>query len=189
MHLFNHVVLLCASKGLAIREAKLDRFPRLEPRSTRYEEGTSCADAFGQGYISCVHYDTCFNPGIGQICCYDGRECPFTSGKSVRMRLVLTVLTDHCNAGEYCAQDSYGNVVCCQGTDTLQECGASAIASTVAPSAAVASASAASMSAAPAGSSSSSAAGPAQTAGAAAPKFGNAGMALLGLGLGVNGLM
>ena len=37
------------------------------------EEGPDlCARSCGPGYVQCVYYDQCFNPGKGEVCCANG---------------------------------------------------------------------------------------------------------------------
>ena len=33
-----------------------------------------CSASCGEGYTQCTDYYTCFNPGLGQICCDDGSK-------------------------------------------------------------------------------------------------------------------
>lgn len=42
-----------------------------------------CGRSCGTGYVPCVYYDYCFNPGAGQVCCNDGCESPFQTTSSI----------------------------------------------------------------------------------------------------------
>jgi len=70
----------------------------------------SCSESCGAGYVTCISWPTCYNPGNGETCCSDGSYCP---------------------AGSYCTDAG-----CCPEGTSLEECGATEQLSTVAPPAA-----------------------------------------------------
>jgi len=53
-------------------ERRIDRFCSRVPSSTPLEQ--LCEASCGTGYTQCTNYYTCFNPGLGQVCCPDGRK-------------------------------------------------------------------------------------------------------------------
>jgi hypothetical protein len=53
-------------------ERRIDRFCSRVPSTTPLDQ--LCDKSCGTGYTQCTNYYTCFNPGLGQVCCPDGRE-------------------------------------------------------------------------------------------------------------------
>ena len=53
-------------------ERRIDRVCSRVPNTTPLDQ--LCAASCGTGYTQCTNYYTCFNPGLGQVCCPDGRE-------------------------------------------------------------------------------------------------------------------
>ncbi|KAH7145737.1 hypothetical protein B0J13DRAFT_326255 [Dactylonectria estremocensis] len=79
-----------------------------QPEQTVCGDGTTCAEACGDGYETCPSNDDsthCFNPANAQICCSDG------SGNS-------------CDDGYYCSHDTVANTWCCPESMNLVECAA-----------------------------------------------------------------
>ena len=44
------------------------------------DDPVTCARSCGAGYVQCISFPNCYNPGIGDICCSDGCISPFHSG-------------------------------------------------------------------------------------------------------------
>jgi hypothetical protein len=80
------------------------------PETTPLEQ--LCAASCGDGYTQCTDYYTCFNPGLGQVCCPDGRE--YLDLNPSQPSSVANMDPDYCDAGEYCAKDSTGAQMCCK---------------------------------------------------------------------------
>jgi len=70
----------------------------------------TCERSCGAGYVTCIAWPTCYNPGIGEICCSNG---------------------DYCDAGTYCTDGG-----CCDNGLTLEECDATVSYSVIPPPAA-----------------------------------------------------
>lgn len=70
----------------------------------------TCERSCGAGYTECIAFPTCYNPGIGEICCSNG---------------------DYCDAGTYCTDGG-----CCDNGLTLAECDATVSFSVIPPGAA-----------------------------------------------------
>jgi len=70
----------------------------------------TCERSCGAGYTECIAFPTCYNPGIGEICCSNG---------------------DYCDAGTYCTDGG-----CCDNGLTLEECDATVSLSIIPPGAA-----------------------------------------------------
>ncbi|CAG9937053.1 unnamed protein product [Clonostachys rosea f. rosea IK726] len=78
------------------------------PDQTQCGDGTTCAEACGQGYTECAaNGDTkhCYNPDKAQKCCGDG------TGNS-------------CEKGFYCTNDSANQTWCCPDSMDLAQCAA-----------------------------------------------------------------
>ncbi|KAH8656230.1 hypothetical protein BGZ60DRAFT_532540 [Tricladium varicosporioides] len=75
----------------------------------------TCETSCGPGYVTCIKFPTCYNPGKGDNCCSDG---------------------SYCLVNEYCTDGG-----CCPIGKTLAECGAKATLATIAPPATTSSAS------------------------------------------------
>lgn len=66
--------ILCDNSGSRQKaglERRIDRFCFRVPSTTPFEQ--LCEKSCGDGYTQCTNYYTCFNPGLGQVCCPDGR--------------------------------------------------------------------------------------------------------------------
>ncbi|KAH7117505.1 hypothetical protein EDB81DRAFT_245436 [Dactylonectria macrodidyma] len=74
-----------------------------EPISAPY----TCERSCGPGFVECIAFPTCYNPGRGDACCSDGSYCP---------------------AGSYCTDAG-----CCPDELSLSECGATATLSVIPP--------------------------------------------------------
>lgn len=53
-------------------ERRIDRICSRVPSTTPLDQ--LCDKSCGSGYTQCTNYYTCFNPGLGQVCCPDGRK-------------------------------------------------------------------------------------------------------------------
>ncbi|KAH6673658.1 Prp 4 [Halenospora varia] len=67
----------------------------------------TCETSCGPGYVTCIKFPTCYNPGKGDNCCSDGSYCP---------------------VNQYCTDSG-----CCPIGKTLAECGAKVTLATIAP--------------------------------------------------------
>ena len=106
--------ILCDTSGYREKaglERRIDRFCSRVPSTTPLEQ--LCEKSCGIGYTQCTNYYTCFNPGLGQVCCPDGRKLTQCGDKRY-LQAKLTMRQDYCDAGEYCAQDSSGSQICCK---------------------------------------------------------------------------
>ncbi|KAF2665129.1 hypothetical protein BT63DRAFT_85717 [Microthyrium microscopicum] len=75
-----------ASSLAALNERFVDNTGLIHKRqqfkpSTTTAEGSTCADAFGSGYVTCRDATTtanrlCYNPDLGQTCCSNNWACP-----------------------------------------------------------------------------------------------------------------
>lgn len=75
--------ILCDTSGYPQKaglERRIDRFCSRVPSTTPLEQ--LCEKSCGTGYTQCTNYYTCFNPGLGQVCCPDGRKLPRTGDKT-----------------------------------------------------------------------------------------------------------
>ncbi|KAH6889605.1 hypothetical protein B0T10DRAFT_571569 [Thelonectria olida] len=88
-------------------------FPRRDaggysPRQGLCGEGSTCADACGDGYTICPSnnpWTQCYNPTVQQTCCPDG------TGNS-------------CEKGYYCTHDAKSQTWCCPDKMDLAQCAA-----------------------------------------------------------------
>lgn len=78
------------SREKAGLERRIDRFCSRVPSTTHLEQ--LCEKSCGTGYTQCTNYYTCFNPGLGQVCCPDGRKLTQNDDK-VYLQAKLTLWT------------------------------------------------------------------------------------------------
>ncbi|KAF5007449.1 hypothetical protein FDECE_6211 [Fusarium decemcellulare] len=82
--------------------------PGYQPEQSTCGDGSTCAEACGQGYESCPSNDDsthCYNPLAKQTCCSDG------TGNS-------------CDEGYYCTHDTKSQTWCCPDSMDLVQCAA-----------------------------------------------------------------
>ncbi|RKK66442.1 hypothetical protein BFJ69_g15408 [Fusarium oxysporum] len=65
----------------------------------------TCERSCGPGFVECIDFPTCYNPGRGDTCCSDG---------------------SFCSAGYYCTDAG-----CCPDENSIEECGATATLSVI----------------------------------------------------------
>lgn len=85
----------------------------------------TCERSCGPGYTECVSFPTCYNPGLGQSCCSNGRK--FTICYHIQ-KSELTQLLGYCPKGTYCT-----NAGCCPDGTSLAQCGATITLSIIPP--------------------------------------------------------
>ncbi|KAM5348169.1 hypothetical protein ACJ41O_007993 [Fusarium nematophilum] len=82
--------------------------PGYQPEQSVCGDGSTCAEACGQGYETCPSNDDathCYNPAVKQTCCSDG------TGNS-------------CDEGYYCTHDTKSQTWCCPDAMDLVQCAA-----------------------------------------------------------------
>ncbi|KAI8686920.1 hypothetical protein NCS56_00264000 [Fusarium sp. Ph1] len=82
--------------------------PGYQPEQSTCGDGSTCAEACGQGYETCPSNDDsthCYNPLVKQKCCSDG------TGNS-------------CDDGYYCTHDTKSQTWCCPDSMDLVQCAA-----------------------------------------------------------------
>lgn len=86
--------------SLQILKRQLDTCRPVRPPVT-------CERSCGPGYVQCMSFPNCYNPGRGDSCCSDGKYCP---------------------VGSYCT-----DTTCCPDGASLEECGATTILDVIPP--------------------------------------------------------
>ncbi|PNP76821.1 hypothetical protein FNYG_09837 [Fusarium nygamai] len=92
-----------SSAFLALRGVMERQVDSCEPIRAPY----TCERSCGPGFVECIDFPTCYNPGRGDTCCSDGSYCP---------------------AGFYCTDAG-----CCPDGSSVEECGATATLSVIPP--------------------------------------------------------
>ena len=79
-------IVLLASVGAAVAEtftgsytanmALKNLFERQTRLCTPVPAPATCERSCGPGFITCVSFPTCYNPGRGDTCCSNGKYCP-----------------------------------------------------------------------------------------------------------------
>ncbi|KAH7190976.1 Prp 4 [Fusarium oxysporum] len=100
-----HIPLVAgrSSAFLALKGIMERQVDSCEPVPAPY----TCERSCGPGFVECINFPTCYNPGRGDICCSDGSSCP---------------------AGYYCT-----DAICCPDEMSIEECGATATLSVIPP--------------------------------------------------------
>ncbi|KAL5603555.1 hypothetical protein FOVSG1_006305 [Fusarium oxysporum f. sp. vasinfectum] len=92
-----------SSAFLALRGVMERQVDSCEPVRAPY----TCERSCGPGFVECIDFPTCYNPGRGDTCCSDGSYCP---------------------VGSYCTDAG-----CCPDESSVEECGATATLSVIPP--------------------------------------------------------